>query len=76
MTVQDTTISKIQQLPDPLVQEVNDFVDFLLLKRDSSRWQLWHQFSEGLETAESDFSDYLWNLEDYENRLAKGEIRW
>ncbi len=76
MTVQDTTISKIQQLPDPLAQEVNDYIDFLLLKRDSSRWQLWHQFSEGLETAESDFSDYLRNLEDYENRLAKGEIRW
>jgi uncharacterized protein (DUF433 family) len=27
------------------------------------------------ETA-SDFSDYLLNLEDYEDRLARGEIQW
>lgn len=26
--------------------------------------------------AESDFSEYLVNLEDYENRLARGEISW
>lgn len=76
MTIQDTTISKIQQLPDSLAQEVSDFVDFLLLKRDDTLWQLWHQFNEGFETAESDFSDYLRNLEEYENRLARGEIRW
>ncbi len=76
MTIQDSTILKIQQLPDSLVQEVNDYVDFLLLKHNSPRWQLWHQFSEGLETVESDFFDYLRNLEDYENRLARGEIQW
>ncbi len=26
--------------------------------------------------AESDFSDYLSNLTDYEERLARGEIQW
>jgi len=26
--------------------------------------------------AESDFADYLFNLEDYEDRLARGEIQW
>ena len=31
--------------------------------------------SESLEVSESDFSDYLKNLEDYEDRLAKGETR-
>ena len=31
---------------------------------------------EVLEMAESDFVDYLSNLEDYENHLARGEIRW
>ena len=30
--------------------------------------------NESLEVSESDFSDYLKNLEDYEERLAKGEI--
>lgn len=40
MTVHDETIAKIRQLPESLVQEVNDFVDFLLMKQDSDRGQL------------------------------------
>lgn len=76
MTVYDMTMDKIRQLPESLVQEVSDFVDFLLMRRDSTRWQLWIQFSEGLEIAESDMSDYLLNLEDYESRLVRGEIKW
>ena len=76
MTVHDVTITKIQQLPELLTQEVNDFIDFLLMRHDNTRWQLWIHFSEALEIAESDFSDYLLNLEDYENRLARGEIQW
>ncbi len=76
MTVHDVTIAKIQQLPELLAQEANDFIDFLLLRHDSTRWQLWTHFSEALEIAELDFADYLLNLEDYENRLARGEIQW
>lgn len=52
MTVHDVTIAKIQQLPESLAQEVSDFVDFLLMKRDSARWQLWTHFTEALEIAE------------------------
>lgn len=29
MTTPEATISKVQQLPEPLVQEVSDFIDFL-----------------------------------------------
>lgn len=76
MTMYDVTISKIRQLPESLIQEVSDFVDFLLMKRDNIRWQLWIQSSEGLEMAEPDMSDYLLNLEDYESRLVRGEIKW
>ena len=76
MTVYDVTIAKIQQMPESLAQEVSDFVDFLLMKHDSARWQLWTHFTEELGIAESDFADYLPNLEDYENRLARGEIQW
>lgn len=76
MSVYDMTTTKIRQLPESLVQEVSDFIDFLLMKQDNTRWQLWHQFAEALELSEMGFSDYLPDLEDYENRLARGEIQW
>lgn len=76
MTVYDATIAKLQQLPESLVQEVSDFIDFLLVRRNGTRWQLWTHFSEALDMAESDFSDYLVNLEAYEEHLSRGEIRW
>lgn len=66
MTVYDVTIAKISQLPESLVQEVNDFIDSLLLKYNSELPQL----------TESDFSDYLKNLEAYEEKLAQGKIQW
>jgi hypothetical protein len=34
MTVHEQTIAKIRRLPEPLVQEVSNFIDFLLLKQD------------------------------------------
>jgi hypothetical protein len=76
MTVQEHTIAKIRQLPEPLVHEVNDFIDFLLVKQDRQRWQLWTHFSETLSLSDADFADYLANLEAYEDQLARGEIRW
>jgi len=72
----NVTIAKIRQLPKSPVQERSDFVDFLLMEHDSARWQLWAYFAEASEITESDFADYLSNLEDYENRLARGEIQW
>ncbi|MFL5804588.1 MAG: hypothetical protein ACJ8CR_22930 [Roseiflexaceae bacterium] len=76
MTIHDVTIDKIRRLPEPLAREVNDFVDFLVMRNDNVRWQLWTQFAEALEISETDFSDYLRNLEDYEERLAHGEFQW
>jgi hypothetical protein len=76
MSVYDMTVTKIRQLPESLIQEVSDFVDFLLMRQDITRWQLWNQFTEALELSESGFSDYLAGLEEYENRLARGEIQW
>ena len=76
MSVYEITVTKIRQLPESLVQEVSDFVDFLLMRRDSARWQLWTQFAEAMELSEVGLSEYLTNLEDYEARLASGEIQW
>ena len=59
MTVYETTIAKIRELPEPLVEEVNDFIDLLQIKQDDVRYQLWTLFKE-----------------DYEDRLARGEIKW
>jgi hypothetical protein len=82
------TINKIQKLPKPLLKEVNDFVDFIFVKQDQKRWEQCsrqkfsqkllprNHFSETLDLSESDFSDYLANLETYEERLARGEIQW
>lgn len=75
MTVYEAAITKIQQLPESLVREVTDFIDFLLSKQRATSEELRHA-AEGLQIAESDFSDYLTNLEQYEERLARGEIRW
>ena len=76
MTVYEKVIAKIQTLPEPLVAEVNDFIDILQIKQDDKHWQSWILFKEVLELTESDIGDYLSNLEDYENRLARGEIKW
>jgi hypothetical protein len=76
MTIYETAIKKIQQLPESLIQEVCDFIDFVQLKHNTGRWQWLTQFMESFETAESDFTDYLKNLEDYEDCLARGEIKW
>lgn len=76
MDIQEKTIAKIRQMPESLVQEVSDYIDFLLMKHSGNSWELWLQFSESLNLAESDFSEYLSNLEDYEERLAQGQIQW
>ncbi|MBF0243562.1 MAG: hypothetical protein HQK64_13945 [Desulfamplus sp.] len=76
MSVRDLTMRKIQHLPETLLKEVNDFIDFIFLKQESSRWELWNNFNESLKLSEQDMSDYLSNLEDYEDRLINGEIKW
>ncbi|MFB2876210.1 DUF2281 domain-containing protein [Floridanema aerugineum] len=76
MSIKEQAIAKINQMPESLVQEVSNFIDFLLLKRSEDQWQLWLEYIESKKISESDFSDYLANLEDYENRLARGEIQW
>ncbi len=76
MSVRELTILKIQNLPEKLLNEVNDFIDFIFLRQENSRWELWNNFSESFKLSESDMSDYLTNLESYEDRLVSGEIKW
>ncbi len=76
MTLHDQTILKLQHLPEPLVQEVSNFIDYLLWKNQGQELIDTSDFTESLELTNSDFSNYLSNLENYENRLARGEIKW
>ena len=76
MTVHEAARAKSRLLPEPLAQEVNDFIDFLLAKVARAEGTKWVGVADALDTAESDISDYLRNLEQYEERLARGEIRW
>jgi len=57
MNLQNKTIAQIRQIPNDLIQEVSDFIDFLVMKHGGNNWELWLQFSESLNIAESDFSD-------------------
>ena len=70
MTIYEATIAKIQQMPEPLVQEVQNYVDFLLTRNDSARWQALQHLTEATTLMESDLTDYLSNLQDYEEQLA------
>lgn len=76
MTIHEATIAKIQEMPEELVQEVQDYIDYLLIKRNSVRWQAIQRTSEVQILTESDMADYLPNLEDYEEKLVRGEIKW
>jgi hypothetical protein len=75
MNIQTQTISKIGQMPEALVHEVNDYIDFLLW-RDRHNRSTSIASLDSIEMVESDFSDYLSNLEEYETWLANGEIKW
>lgn len=55
MNVRQVTISKLDQLPDSLVQEVNEFIDFVIYKNQleiienksettlAEKWSKWFQ---------------------------------
>lgn len=76
MTVHDEAIAKIRQLPEPLVQEVSDFLDSLLTKIGIEYQQIATQSLESQDLAEGDLSDYLPALEAYEDDLSTGKVLW
>ncbi len=75
MNIQTQTIRKIGHVPEVLVRKVNDYID-LLLWRDRYNRSRSTISLDSTEMVESDFADYLSNLEEYEIRLANGEIKW
>lgn len=63
MTIRETAIAKLQQLPEPLLQEVSDFIDFIAHKHQpktpnlesevslSEAWTQWFEVVDNLEAA-------------------------
>ncbi len=66
MTVHETTIAKIQLMPEKLVSEVYNFVDFLMTRSDKARWLDFQLLSEGMVLTDTNADDYLPNLEVFE----------
>jgi len=76
MTIHEATIAKIRRMPEPLVQELQDYADYLLARSDTRRWQAVQHLSECATLTESDMTDYLPGLEEYEDHLAHGDVKW
>ena len=65
VSIREAAISKIQQLPEPLLQEIVDFIDFITrnhqsktaidsLEGDRSEaWARWFETADGLETTQT-----------------------
>ena len=77
MMIRDTAIAKLQRLPEPLLQEVSDFIDFVLHKHQvklvdnssdealSEAWSQWFEAVDRLEvTPMKPTSDYQKRLLD------------
>ena len=76
MTIRESTLAKVQQMPESLLQEVNDFIDFLSVKQIQPLKEEWTKVCEIHESATPDLSTYLYDLEQYENQLSRGDIQW
>ncbi|MBL1210817.1 hypothetical protein [Geminocystis sp. GBBB08] len=74
----NNTINKIVEFIESLSGEERYLLFEQLEKRRllSNYEEQEENIKEYLEIVESDFGDYLPSLEDYEDRLAKGEIKW
>ncbi len=64
----DNTIQKIIQLPDVKIQEINDFVDFLLSKIDD------HIIKEGVEKLNSESKSFYY-LRDEEDLYTVNDLK-
>ncbi|MEH2297944.1 MAG: DUF2281 domain-containing protein [Nostoc sp.] len=75
MTIRETAIAKLQQLPEPLLQEINDFIDFILHEHQpstvnpqpetnlSGEWAEWFEVVDGLEVSPTE------PISEYQQRL-------
>jgi hypothetical protein len=77
MTIREIALAKLQKLPEPLLQEVSNFIDFIEMKHSlpsqngdeveniSERWTRWFEGVDRLEISpvepENDYQEGLLN---------------
>jgi hypothetical protein len=64
-------IAELRRLPPDKLVVVNDFVGYLRHRAGAGALA-----AESAWLAEAGMDDYLARLEDYEDKVARGEIRW
>ncbi len=69
-------IEKIRTLPDDILREVSDYIDFLETKRKGKENEWQWLVKDADKIGEADFYNYLEGLTNYENMLAQGKIKW
>jgi hypothetical protein len=76
METRSYVMDKVKIIPEDILKEVSDFIDFLEIKlrKDEHNWNWLRKSVENIN--ESDFRDYLSGLQDYEKMLVKGAIKW
>ncbi len=75
--------------PTAVILEINDYVEILKQIDDTDQLRFFEEIKqnpenfvlsdfqkESNELSEAGMDDYLKNLEEYEEKLASGEIRW
>ena len=76
MTIKEQVIEKVRILPNNVAREVDDYIDFLRLKKRVKKSARNLPASAEEVSSETDMSDYLKNLVSYETLLSQGKIRW
>lgn len=76
MVTKEHIIEKVKVLPNDILIEVDDFIDFLQRKKSNVKYDWNWLSSEGNRVEDSGMSDYLDGLTKYEEMLAKKEILW
>lgn len=76
MTIREIATAKLQQLPDPLLQQVNDFIDFLAFRHlkenvvaddhQSACTEVWADWFESVDRLEIGQTD---SVESYQHHL-------
>ena len=71
--VYEPMLDKLQRLPEPLLQEVDAFIDFLQMRYEKTQREA---LLYPAASAEDGMDTYLSDLEAYEEMLAAGKITW